>query len=541
MRYLLILLLFVLISCSHSVAEHELTHADNIMEEHPDSSLNILENIEFTDLKGEKEKALYALLMTQALTKNNIIVSDDSLINIASAYFSSHGSEFDRMRTYFYSGKVAYNSGNYSRAIVDAMQAYELAVKLKNDYWRAKSSELLSDIYTITYNHEEAEKKVREASLFYKKIGKFENYYYSILDRAIENINVKRFDLAINLIDSVLNTTKDSVYYDKLKIYGLPPLMEAYYYKDDIARADSISEIMTSEIENNYVSFLPFHYFQIAEIKIKQNNLDKAKLFLKYGEQASTPHDKIGIFKTKALLAKAENDYFTFSTLQDSIINLTNEITKESLKESPAKALNEYFNTKSKVAEKQKLTYIWIIIGLAIILLIVIAGSIIIHKIRIKIRESELENIVSEFRNSKSENNKIINTLFRHQNNTLNLLCDKFHERYDSGNDKINKEILSELHSEIKKIGNRDSLQEIEDSVNLYMDDIAKKLREECKFLKPDDYTFLILQYAGFTTRAVCMIMGLSRKNFYMKRTRLEKRIIESGAPDKEILVKYIR
>ena len=148
---------------------------------------------------------------------------------------------------------------------------------------------------------------------------------------------------------------------------------------------------------------------------------------------------------------------------------------------------------------------------------------------------------MSEFRNSKSENNKIINTLFRHQNNTLNLLCDKFHERYDSGNDKINKEILSELHSEIKKIGNRDSLQEIEDSVNLYMDDIAKKLREECKFLKPDDYTFLILQYAGFTTRAVCMIMGLSRKNFYMKRTRLEKRIIESGAPDKEILVKYIR
>ena len=421
------------------------------------------------------------------------------------------------------------------------MQAYELAVKLKNDYWRAKSSELLSDIYTITYNHEEAEKKVREASLFYKKIGKFENYYYSILDRAIENINVKRFDLAINLIDSVLNTTKDSVYFDKLKIYGLPPLMEAYYYKDDIARADSISEIMTSEIENNYVSFLPFHYFQIAEIKIKQNNLDKAKLFLKYGEQASTPHDKIGIFKTKALLAKAENDYFTFSTLQDSIINLTNEITKESLKESPAKALNEYFNTKSKVAEKQKLTYIWIIIGLAIILLIVIAGSIIIHKIRMKIRESELENIVSEFRNSKSENNKIINTLFRHQNNTLNLLCDKFHERYDSGNDKINKEILSELHSEIKKLGNRDSLQEIEDSVNLYMDDIAKKLREECKFLKPDDYTFLILQYAGFTTRAVCMIMGLSRKNFYMKRTRLEKRIIESGAPDKEILVKYIR
>ena len=68
-------------SCSSpSVKNPLLLCADSLMETCPDSALSILESITCPQKMPRADRALYALLLTQARHKNYIALEDDSLL-----------------------------------------------------------------------------------------------------------------------------------------------------------------------------------------------------------------------------------------------------------------------------------------------------------------------------------------------------------------------------------------------------------------------------------------------------------------------------
>lgn len=75
-----ILMSVSLSSCSSSVKSPLLLSADSLMEIYPDSALSILESISSPQKLPRADRALYALLLTQARHKNYIALGDDSLI-----------------------------------------------------------------------------------------------------------------------------------------------------------------------------------------------------------------------------------------------------------------------------------------------------------------------------------------------------------------------------------------------------------------------------------------------------------------------------
>lgn len=69
-----------LVSC-RDVVVPTLSDAERLMAERPDSAFALLQTIiEPEELTGESNRALYALLFTQAQHKNYITVDNDSLI-----------------------------------------------------------------------------------------------------------------------------------------------------------------------------------------------------------------------------------------------------------------------------------------------------------------------------------------------------------------------------------------------------------------------------------------------------------------------------
>ena len=75
-------------SCSSpSVKNQLLLCADSLMETYPDSALSILESITYPQKMPRADRALYALLLTQARHKNYIALEDDSLIKTAVDYY----------------------------------------------------------------------------------------------------------------------------------------------------------------------------------------------------------------------------------------------------------------------------------------------------------------------------------------------------------------------------------------------------------------------------------------------------------------------
>ena len=83
--YICGILLFLMITgCRKQYpVEEKLLQAETVMNEYPDSALNLLKGIAQTELQTREHHARYALLYSQALDKNYIDLTNDSLINIA--------------------------------------------------------------------------------------------------------------------------------------------------------------------------------------------------------------------------------------------------------------------------------------------------------------------------------------------------------------------------------------------------------------------------------------------------------------------------
>ena len=80
----IILLLLGITGCrKHYPVAEKLLQAEAVMNEHPDSALNLLKGIAQSELQTQAHHARYALLYSQALDKNYIDLTNDSLINIA--------------------------------------------------------------------------------------------------------------------------------------------------------------------------------------------------------------------------------------------------------------------------------------------------------------------------------------------------------------------------------------------------------------------------------------------------------------------------
>lgn len=126
---LIILLCMISNACHNSNIAPELKQADLLMLNHPDSSLNILEKLSNKDMLNNSERAVYALLLTQALDKNNIHQPSDSLISIAVNYYKNENDNNLKTKSFYYLGRVYQDNKEY----VKATEAYLTALKTSSD------------------------------------------------------------------------------------------------------------------------------------------------------------------------------------------------------------------------------------------------------------------------------------------------------------------------------------------------------------------------------------------------------------------------
>lgn len=132
-------------SCSSSVKSPLLLSADSLMEIYPDSALSILESISSPQKLSRADRALYALLLTQARHKNYIALGDDSLIKTAVEYYGDKKKSVRAAKAHYYWG-ATYGEKGYTSFAVDE---YLTAIRLMpvRDEFLAMIYDNLADCY----------------------------------------------------------------------------------------------------------------------------------------------------------------------------------------------------------------------------------------------------------------------------------------------------------------------------------------------------------------------------------------------------------
>ncbi len=105
--FLLILIPIIWISCDgmgHQTIDFR--KIENLMPQHPDSALMLLEQIENKENLSRKDKAHYSLLLTEAEDKTYVTHTTDSLISIAADYYEKTDDLERKAKAWFYKGRI---------------------------------------------------------------------------------------------------------------------------------------------------------------------------------------------------------------------------------------------------------------------------------------------------------------------------------------------------------------------------------------------------------------------------------------------------
>ena len=87
--------------------------------------MTILQGMDKDELSGMEEKAKYALLLSMAMDKNYVDKTDFEVLQPAIDYYQSHGTATDKLRTYYYQGRIYQNQQKHDEL---AMQCFVKAV-----------------------------------------------------------------------------------------------------------------------------------------------------------------------------------------------------------------------------------------------------------------------------------------------------------------------------------------------------------------------------------------------------------------------------
>lgn len=264
-----ILMSVSLSSCSSSVKSPLLLSADSLMEIYPDSALSILESISSPQKLPRADRALYALLLTQARHKNYIALEDDSLIKTAVEYYGDKKKSVRAAKAHYYWGATYGEKGYTSFAVDEHLTAIRLMPV--RDEFLAMIYDNLADCYEKDDLYDIAIEAYRQA--------------YQILEGGSQQTyplrGIARICLLQNKKDSAL------LYYQKALDYALAEqdssLIGALYHdlamvyneKKDYVQADKyVSKAMIMQGDDAVNVCL-----SKAQIMLNLNKLDSASYF----------------------------------------------------------------------------------------------------------------------------------------------------------------------------------------------------------------------------------------------------------------------
>lgn len=266
-----VLVLCAVLSCSDDTAVmEELDRAEAVMEEYPDSALALLDSLDRNRLTTREARARHSLLYSQALDKNWIELTSDSVISPAVKYYKKHGSPDYRLKTQYYLGCIFRNAGDREEAMEHFVEA-ERYVDRATD-WQAVGR-LYSAKRTIYFDIYDFEKSYRDALLsaeYYSKSGDIPLMVKAMTNAAYCAYFLDNYKTA----DSLLNEVRDK-YWDAASITN-----KSTYFSSSLYMAVKTDSSAVKRILNEYLQTITdpeeMDWSAVANIYRMSGNLDSA-------------------------------------------------------------------------------------------------------------------------------------------------------------------------------------------------------------------------------------------------------------------------
>ena len=387
MKYYISILVATLcmLSCSrHSAHWETLTQVDTFIEAQPDSALKVLQRIDEQELLNKEERAKYALLLSMALDKNYVDKTDFEVLQPAIDYYQNHGTATDKLRTYYYLGRIYQNQQKhdelalqcFAKAITDGEASEDILTKARVLFTQGR-------IYGTIYKWDKSLTTYLEAAEYFKRMGRTSSYINCIA--SVINVYTIIGDTAqtekyIALAQEDLDKCSAKI---KAHFYSTYLTYLATYGQDENNIQIAIDEYLSISTTSGT------DWLSVANAYVETGNTSAAMDALsRHGKPINVPQR----LKYQALLSqvyKSAGNYKEAMDVYEQYVALTDSLEYARVKSDIQFVEEKHALELKNVREKAKnniTILIAVVVGVIILSLLIIAR----YRLRMKTAESEL-------------------------------------------------------------------------------------------------------------------------------------------------------
>ena len=590
----MLFILVALMSCNDPKPITDTLHrAESLMNESPDSAWTLLNTISPDEMGQNRNRALYALLYTQAQDKTYRDETNDSLISVAVDYYRNTDDVRHKFLSYYYKGRVHFNAKDYLSATTCYMEAEQLAKEVDDDYLVGLLYAELGRIYNIYYDYPKSLEAYQKAAECYERAGKIRHRNYMWLNQGLVCRNLDRFDESERLLRMVLDSAQGKGD-DTLIKSCMGNLVLLYIEEKRMQEAQELYVALESVAGINYGS-ASFKGVLSQMYASKDGYVEALSLLERGWACAEERMDSVNLYiSSSALLAKQGKNDLAYQELLKGV-TLQNKEAKQTLQQPVLTAQRDYLSEKLefeayKLRMEKRLRILYILLFALAIVMVVYVLSRKLKKEKEKARKTIDELNHEMLQRDKESRHKIASLLEELEDKdkfaSASILClrnelqkqEEDYHRYikkaeelqyrledklsqktvlmadlfknwfasmskllsvlvqngkeETKNKKLRKEVT--IWQEKYYEGNK-AYREVEKLVNRYNDDAMLHFRQEMKWTEETDYRRVCYFFAGFSIHLIAILMEETEDSIYQKRHRLRKYLESSDLLHKDL------
>jgi hypothetical protein len=563
------------------------------MNEEPDSAWTLLNTISPDEMGQNRNRALYALLYTQAQDKTYRDETNDSLISVAVDYYRDTDDVRRKFLSYYYKGRVHFTTKDYLGATTCYMEAEQLADEVGDDYLVGLLYAELGRIYNIYYDYPKSLEAYQKAAECYERAGKIRHRNYMWLNQGLVCRNLDRFDESERLLRMVLDSAQGKGD-DTLIKSCMGNLVLLYIEEKRMQEAQELYVALESVAGINYGS-ASFKGVLSQMYASKDGYVEALSLLERGWACAEERMDSVNLYiSSSALLAKQGKNDLAYQELLKGV-TLQNKEAKQTLQQPVLTAQRDYLSEKLefeayKLRMEKRLRILYILLFALAIVMVVYVLSRKLKKEKEKARKTIDELNHEMLQRDKESRHKIASLLEeledKDKSASASILClrselqkqEEDYHRYikeaeelqysledklsqktvlmadlfknwfasmskllsvlvqngkeETKNKKLRKEVT--IWQEKYYEGNK-AYREVEKLVNRYNDDAMLHFRQEMKWTEETDYRRVCYFFAGFSIHLIAILMEETEDSIYQKRHRLRKYLETSDLLHKDL------
>lgn len=555
---LLALLLFP--SCRRQSGDIDsfLHNAESLMNEHPEDALSIIRHIDRRKIYSSASEARYALLYSQALDKNYVDVTSDSLTAVAVNYYDRHGTKHERAMAHYYQDRVFSNAGNFDAAIRSYSLAEDAASGTDDYYLLGLINNAVGNLYYKQYDLDEALKRDQRAATYFHLAQSPYNEALAYIGIGVicslkgDNLQMtEEYDKAIEIYKTIGATDRIIPLYEDLVV---KTRLDA---KGDIASIKRDLRVYYAAYNQGEIPLQSYGLWQ--DIYLKASQLDSAEMFGKEilrNRQAFNAHKIAGCYSLLERIEMARENYpeaYRYVKQYIAVMDSINQEKEEALvleleQKYRNRILNQSYENLKQHNDQQR-----IITGLVLLfsLSLLVAGLLYLRKWRenaaLKMREAEAEKeslgrACRELQGQLGTVGDRVDT----DDEQERQLFDALEERMVVLRNWVDKAETMKPALFMKSfrdymtvnVKSKHALSDLQYVVNRKYFGVVDYLKAHYPELRKQDLDLCCLLCFGFSQHGICYLYNYEDiGSFYNKRSRLRKKL---GLPPERTLESFI-